>query len=80
MQIDRKLFYDKELDFRLSRSYGPGRYDQNYEEKGRLFLATRGQITHVVGTQKPIVVGSAGDIKDLAAFINSDWNAVHVIA
>jgi hypothetical protein len=53
---------------------------QNYEEKGRLFLATRGQVTHVVGTQKPIVVGSTGDIKDLAAFITSDWNAVHVIA
>jgi len=53
---------------------------QNYEEKGRLFLATRGQVTHVVGTQKPIVVGSPGDIKDLAAFITTDWNAVHVIA
>lgn len=34
MQIDRKLFYEKELDFRLSRSYGPGRYDPDYEEKG----------------------------------------------
>src|SRR5581483_5281181 len=26
---------------------------QNYEEKGRLFLAERGQITHVLGTRKP---------------------------
>jgi predicted dehydrogenase len=34
MQIDRKLYYEKELDFRLSRSYGPGRYDPDYEEKG----------------------------------------------
>lgn len=24
----------KELDVRFSRSYGPGRYDPNYEEKG----------------------------------------------
>lgn len=27
-------FYKKELDYRASCSYGPGRYDQNYEEKG----------------------------------------------
>ncbi len=26
--------YMKELDLRFSRSYGPGRYDTNYEEKG----------------------------------------------
>src|SRR5206468_563995 len=29
-----KLYYKKELDFRISRSYGPGRYDPEYEEKG----------------------------------------------
>ena len=35
MEIPRRLFYDKELDFRVSRSYGPGRYDSAYEQKGR---------------------------------------------
>ena len=34
MDIQRKLFYEKELDFRMSRSYGPGRYDSAYEQKG----------------------------------------------
>ncbi len=34
MDIPRDPFFLKELDFRLSRSYGPGRYDNNYEEKG----------------------------------------------
>jgi predicted dehydrogenase/threonine dehydrogenase-like Zn-dependent dehydrogenase len=34
MDIPRRLFYDKELDFRVSRSYGPGRYDAAYEQKG----------------------------------------------
>lgn len=36
MPIDfpRQLLYDKELSFRVSRSYGPGRYDQEYEERG----------------------------------------------
>ena len=27
-------FYKKEIDIRFSRSYGPGRYDHDYEEKG----------------------------------------------
>ena len=35
MNIQRKLYYEKELDFRVSRSYGPGRYDAAYEQKGR---------------------------------------------
>jgi predicted dehydrogenase/threonine dehydrogenase-like Zn-dependent dehydrogenase len=34
MDIPRRSFYDKELDFRISRSYGPGRYDASYEQKG----------------------------------------------
>jgi predicted dehydrogenase/threonine dehydrogenase-like Zn-dependent dehydrogenase len=35
MGLERKLYYEKELDFRVSRSYGPGRYDTAYEQKGR---------------------------------------------
>ena len=27
-------YYEKELDLRFSRSYGPGRYDPSYEERG----------------------------------------------
>ena len=34
MELARRTFYEKELDFRLSRSYGPGRYDAAYEQKG----------------------------------------------
>lgn len=34
MDVPRKPFYDKELELRLSRSYGPGRYDPQYEEAG----------------------------------------------
>jgi len=33
-EIPRELFYRKEIEFRLSRSYGPGRYDPVYEDKG----------------------------------------------
>lgn len=33
MEIKREDIYTKELDFLISTSYGPGRYDKNYEEK-----------------------------------------------
>ncbi|HEY5981979.1 MAG TPA: bi-domain-containing oxidoreductase, partial [Anaerolineales bacterium] len=32
--IPRRPFYEKELSFINSRSYGPGRYDSTYEERG----------------------------------------------
>jgi predicted dehydrogenase/NADPH:quinone reductase-like Zn-dependent oxidoreductase len=34
MNIDRRPYYEKELQFRIARSYGPGRYDASYEEQG----------------------------------------------
>ena len=34
MQVPREAFYRKELDLRLAMSYGPGRYDPDYEERG----------------------------------------------
>lgn len=34
LNINRSDFYDKEISFQVSCSYGPGRYDNNYEEKG----------------------------------------------
>jgi predicted dehydrogenase/threonine dehydrogenase-like Zn-dependent dehydrogenase len=33
--VPRSPYYEKELDVRMSRSYGPGRYDAEYEERGR---------------------------------------------
>lgn len=34
LSFDREPFYRKELDFLISTSYGPGRYDSTYEEGG----------------------------------------------
>jgi predicted dehydrogenase len=33
--VPRSPFYEKEIDVRFSRSYGPGRYDRAYEEGGQ---------------------------------------------
>lgn len=34
MELSRADFYEKELTFQVSCSYGPGRYESNYEDKG----------------------------------------------
>jgi hypothetical protein len=65
--------YQCDLD---GRKMYPG---NNYEEKGRLFLAVRGQMTHVVGGRVPIVLGTTGDTTELARAVTDDWNAIHLI-
>jgi predicted dehydrogenase/threonine dehydrogenase-like Zn-dependent dehydrogenase len=35
LELSRADFYEKELTFQVSCSYGPGRYDANYEDKGQ---------------------------------------------
>ncbi len=35
LNVPRKVYYEKELSLVVSRSYGPGRYDPIYEEKGQ---------------------------------------------
>lgn len=35
LELNRADFYEKELSFQVSCSYGPGRYDPAYEEKGQ---------------------------------------------
>lgn len=52
----------------------------NYEEKGRLFLALRGQLTRVVGGRPPVLVSAFADAGNLAGVITDGWNSVHIIA
>ena len=64
-----------QCDFDGRKRY-PG---NNYEEKGRLFLAVRGQMTHVVGGRVPVLLSTIGDTNELAQTITDDWNAIHLI-
>ena len=66
--------YQCDLD---GRKRYPG---NNYEEKGRLFLAVRGQMTHVVGGRPPVLLSTFGDADALAQRVTDDWNAVHIVA
>src|SRR5207302_4574642 len=53
----------------------------NYEERGRTFMALRGQITHAIEGGKREAIGSVGEYDALKQFIHEeDWNDVHIIA
>lgn len=54
---------------------------QNYEERGRTFLAKRGESVTIDSSAKPKLVASLGDSTQLVSFIKKeDWNEVYIIA
>jgi len=54
---------------------------QVYEERGRGFLALRGQIAYVPDGKKVGSIGSLGSGDELKGLIKSeDWNEIHIIA
>lgn len=59
---------------------GANRYTgQNYEERGRTFLALIGQKVILESQKKPIVTGSLGQPDSLKANISTDWNTCHLV-
>jgi hypothetical protein len=61
---------------------GEQRYTgQIYEERGRGFLAMRGQFSYIGEGKKPALVSSVGDGEELKKLIKGeDWNDLHLIA
>ena len=61
---------------------GEQRYTgQIYAERGRGFLALRGQATYIAEGKKPVLVGQLGTDAELKAVIKpADWNDVDIIA
>jgi hypothetical protein len=54
---------------------------QIYEERGRGFLALRGQSASVAGGAKPVVLGSLGNAEDLKSAIHArGWNEYRILA
>lgn len=53
---------------------------QIYEERGRGFLALRGQYTYLGDGVKPQVMGSLGDAEALTQHITGDWNELRILA
>lgn len=53
---------------------------QNYEERGRTFLAYRGQMVRVNEHGQPQLLASLGDPATLSSHVKTDdWNAYHII-
>jgi hypothetical protein len=53
----------------------------NYEERGRTFMALRGQVVRAVAGGRRLVIGAVGDYKELTKVIREeDWNDIHIIA
>lgn len=52
---------------------------QLYEERGRGFLAKRGEIARIPLNGAPVIEDSTGNSDALKAFIKSDWNDIHLI-
>ncbi|HCC56827.1 MAG TPA: DUF1080 domain-containing protein [Solibacterales bacterium] len=54
---------------------------QVYEERGRGFVALRGQIAYIPDGKKPGSIGSTGNDAELKGLIKTDdWNDMHIIA
>jgi predicted dehydrogenase/threonine dehydrogenase-like Zn-dependent dehydrogenase len=65
MDLDRRSFYAKELQLRMSMSYGPGRYDRNYEELGLDYPLAHVRWTENRNLQAFLALAASGAIDPL---------------
>jgi len=73
--------YQFDIDGQLKNAAPTRHTGNNYEEKGRTFMALRGQITRATEGGNRQVIGTLGDYNELAKLIkNDDWNFLHIIA
>jgi len=74
--------YQADIDGKEKYGLHYPRYSgQNYEERGRQFLALRGQRTVIEANGKPRVLDSLGTKEEMLKSINYDgWNDLHIIA
>jgi hypothetical protein len=85
VEIDTLRFalkgYQADLDGKDKYNLGYPRYSgQNYEERGRQFLALRGQRTLLTLGSKPKLIDSIGNTLDLVKNIRpADWNVLRII-
>ncbi|HEV7764277.1 MAG TPA: bi-domain-containing oxidoreductase [Thermoanaerobaculia bacterium] len=63
LSLPRKTYFEKELEFRVSRSYGPGRYDDNYERKGNDYPSDYVRWTENRNMQSFAAMMAAGSVR-----------------
>ncbi len=69
LSLPRKIYYEKELSFINSRSYGPGRYDPAYEENGQDYPAGYVRWTEGRNLQAVVALLESGKLK-VAALVS----------
>lgn len=75
MNVPRSPFFEKEIDLRFSRSYGPGRYDRSYEEKGQDYPVGYVRWTERHNLAEFLRLVARGDIRlDNLITHSSDWS------
>jgi hypothetical protein len=74
--------YQADIDGKDKYGLGYPRYTgQNYEERGRQFLALRGQSVIIETDEKPRVIDTLGSQEALLKSINyNDWNRLYIVA
>ena len=72
MEINRADIYAKELDFQISTSYGPGRYDDHYEIQGQDYPYAYVRWTENRNMEEYLRLLSIGTI-DLKKLINGNY-------
>lgn len=72
LELDRSDFYEKELTFQVSASYGPGRYDPSYEAQGVDYPA--GFVRWTAGRNMEAVLGlMASERLDVASLVTHQY-------
>ena len=73
LELDRSDFYEKELTFQVSASYGPGRYDPSYEAQGVDYPA--GFVRWTAGRNMEAVLGlMASGRLDVASLVTHEYS------
>jgi predicted dehydrogenase/threonine dehydrogenase-like Zn-dependent dehydrogenase len=71
MDLDRRSFYDKELELRMSMSYGPGRYDRRYEELGLDYPISHVRWTENRNLQAFLALAASGAVDPTALDVST---------
>lgn len=77
LNVDRNKWYRKEIDLKISCSYGPGRYDPSYEEEGIDYPISYVRWTENRNIQSIIDLISAGKL-DVASITTHKFDMVDV--
>lgn len=72
LELDRADFYEKELTFQVSASYGPGRYDPAYEEGGHDYPLGHVRWTAGRNMEAVLDLSAAGRI-DVASLVTHEY-------